>query len=159
MNRRLLLNATALGGTTLMIACATGTSTATVQAVFNDIQFILPLLDALAVGVSIAVPGAAPILAIVQPALTAAGTLFQGLSATASVSQAQPVVSQISAYLSAAVKAIADTVGAAPIGSRLAGFQPQVRQAQAVLDLLISFVTGVTKMPTAAMIPLPYLHR
>lgn len=163
MKRRILLNTTALALPALALAaCAsTGTGTsATVQAVFNAVQFALPLLDVLALGIAVAVPAAAPIVAVVEPYIGSAGVVFQTLSATMTDASAKPLVQQIEGYLSGAVQAVQKAVGAAPAGSPLTQFAPKVAQAQAVLALLTTFIHGV--VPGAALAPtvaLPLLHR
>lgn len=164
MNRRSILvtsSAIALPALAAIAACTVppaGTTPA-VQTVFNDIQFILPLVDALAFGISIAVPSSAALVAAATPYLNSAAPIFQTLSATMTQVQAMPIVQQIEGYLSGAVKAVAGVVNGAPAGSQLAAFAPKVQQAQAALALVTAFVNGVTAMPTAAMAPLPLLHR
>lgn len=162
MNRRNLVSTTALIAPALALAaCATTSTGATpaVQTVFNAVQFILPLVDALALGISVAVPSSAALVAAVTPYLSAAAPIFQTLSATMTQVQAMPIVQQIEGYLSGAVKAVAGVVSGAAPGSKLAAFGPKVAQAQAALALVTAFVNGVTAMPTAAMAPLPLLHR
>ncbi len=154
MNRRRALASVSV---IALAACSGGAiSSANVQGVFNAIQFALPLLDVLAAGIAVAVPGAAPIVALVTPYLNSAGAVFQTLSATMTATQAQPLVGQIEGYLAAAVTAVQGVVSSTP---SLAPLASKVAQAQAVLGLLTTFVNGVSTMPTSALVPLPYLHR
>lgn len=164
MNRRWLLATTALA---IPIAgCAaiekiTGTSTPTAagEAIVLDCQYLLPLLDAMALGISIAVPASAPAMALVMTGITNAGPIFQQLSSTMAVAQAQPLVQQIETYASGALTSIASVVNAAPA---LSAYATRVAQAEAVLGLLTTFVNGAATLPTAARAPtvLPsLLHR
>lgn len=161
MNRRSILSTTALVAPALALAACSSTSTAnaTVQTVFNAIQFALPLIDTLAFGIAIAVPPAAPLVAAVTPYLNAAGPVFQTLSATMTQVQAQPIVQQIEGYLAGAVKAVAGVVDGAPAGSQLAAFAPKVQQAQAALALVTTFVNGVSVGASMTPVPMPLLHR
>lgn len=131
---------------------------ASVQAVFNGVQFVLPLIDVLALGIAVAVPAAAPVVAVVTPLLNSAGTVFQTLSATMTAVDAQPIVKQIEDYVVSAVTAVNNVVTAPGASPALAAFQPKVAQAEAVVALLTAFVNGVSAMPTAATVPTPYLH-
>jgi len=153
----------ALIGTSSLLAlaaCAGGASNAsTVQSVFSAIQYALPLLDVLALGIAVAVPAAAPIVAVVEPYLGSAAALFQTMSATMSDATAKPIVARIEGYLSAAVAAVSSAVAAAPAGSKAAAFQPKIAQAQAVLALLTAFVNGVQAMPTARTSMPALLHK
>jgi hypothetical protein len=125
--------------------------------VLNEIQFLLPLIDALALGISVAVPGSAAAMAAIAAALNQAGPIFQTLQATMTIAQAQPIVQQIETYVTSAVAAIAKTVNA---NAALAAYQAQVAQAQQVVGLLVEFVNGVTAAPAARAIALPpLLHR
>lgn len=162
MNRRSLVSTTALIAPALALAACAATSTGTtpaVQTVFNAVQFALPLVDMLVTGVSIAFPPTAPVLATVIPYINSAGTVFQTLSTTMTTVQAQPIVQQIEGYVSAVVKAVKSAVSAPNAPPQLAGFAPKVAQAEAALGLLTAFVNGIAAMPTAAMAPLPLLHR
>ncbi len=158
MNRR-----SALSGVSVLalVACTSPQGNTNAQAVFAQIQYLLPLVRAMAAGIAIAVPESAGIVAIVTPYLDQAGTAFQALSATMSVAQAQPIVAQVETYLKAAVDTLANTVNGAPPGSKLASFAPMVAEAQAVLALVVAFANGVQVMPKAAARPmaLPLLHR
>ncbi len=157
-SRRLLLATSALVAVAACTATGTGpVSNSQVQTVFNGIQFVLPLLDVLAAGVAIAVPAAAPAIALATPYLDNAGAVFQSLSETMTTVQAQPIVKQIEGYLSSGFAVAQKVVAANP---SLAGFAPKLAQANAVLGLLTAFVNGVQAMPTAATVALPpYLHR
>jgi hypothetical protein len=158
MNRR-----NALAGVSLvaLAACTSPTADVSVQTVFADVQFILPLLGTLAAGIAIAVPQSAGIVAIVTPYLTQAATAFQSLSATMTAVQAMPIVSQIEAYLQSAVDAVANLINGAAVGSTLIKFAPQIQQAEAVLALIMAFVKGLQAAPLARVqgVSLPYLHR
>jgi len=139
----------------------TGTTTAAAagEAILLDCQYLLPLVDALALGISVAVPGSAVAMGAVSAAINAAGPIFQQLSSTMPVAQAQPLVQQIETYANTAVMAISNLVNTTPA---LSAYAPKVAQAQQVVGLLTTFVNGVTTAPTAAMIhagPPPLLHR
>lgn len=142
-----------------LAACTTTaqqSATATVQAVFNACQFILPLVDALALGISVAVPASAGVLGAVTGYLNQAAPIFQAFVATMTVAQAQPLVAQIETYVAAAVNALASVVQNNP---SLAAYQSRVAQAQAVVALLTTFVNGVQLTPKAALpVRLPLLH-
>ncbi len=160
MKRRLLASSAAL---LALAACTALPGTAptispTVQAVFNATQFLLPLLDVLAAGIAVAVPAAAPIVAIVAPYLASASGVFQTLQVVMTETQAQPLVQQIEGDVQAAVAAIAGVVNGNP---KLAPLASKIAQAQAVLGLLTAFVNGVQAMPRFAERPvaLPLLHR
>jgi hypothetical protein len=161
MSRRNLLAATALASLGALAACAqiesltgTTTPTAAVQAVYNATQFVLPLLDALALGISVTVPVSAGVLSLVTGYLNQAMPIFQQFVVTMSQSQAQPLVQQIEGYVSDAVSAIATAVQANP---KLAAYQSRVAQAQAVVGLLTAFVNGISTMPKA-IAPIRLLH-
>jgi len=162
-NRRALLSATALAAPALALAACstlesmtgTTTPTAAVQAIMLKAQYLLPLLDALALGISVAVPAAAPVLIAVTGYLNQASPIFQSLVATMSVAQAQPIVAQIETYAAAAVTQIQSVVANNPA---LSAYASRVAQAQAVVALLTAFANGVESMPTAATVPVPYLH-
>lgn len=163
--RRALFGSTALVAVGAIAACAqiekiTGTTTpqAAVQAVFNACQFVLPLVDALALGISVAVPAAAPAMGAVIAGISTAGPIFQTFETTMTQAQAQPIVQQIESYVTAGVNSIAGVVNSAATGSKLAAYQSRVAQAQAVVGLLTTFVNGVSAMPTGATVPLPLLH-
>jgi phage-related protein len=156
--RRALLATSGLAALVVAGCAATGsTSTAGVQSVFSAVQFVLPLLEALATGISLAVPAAAPILAVVMPYLGQAGPVFQTLSAAMTAVAAMPIVQQISGYVTAAFNAVAGVVNTAAAGSKLAGFSGLVSEAQAALAVIVAFVSGVQGMPAAAMAPRPML--
>ena len=162
MFKRSLLTATALAVPALVLGACAGTTSAspTVQSVFNGIQFVLPLADALALGISVAVPASAGLMAGVMTGINQAGPIFQTLQATMTEAAALPIVKQIEDYVSAGVSSIANVVNSNP---SLAAYQSRVAQAQAVLGLLTTFVNGVTAgVPTAARastLPIPLLHR
>jgi hypothetical protein len=147
-----------LGGATLAVAaCTPGASTSSnVQTVFNGIQFVLPLVDVMAAGIAIAVPGAAPIVAVVAPYLNNAAAVFQGLSATMSEAEAKPLVQKIETYVAGAIDAVGNAMKSSP---KLAEFQPKLEQAKQVLALLTAFVNGVKAMPTARAAMPRLLHR
>jgi cytochrome c5 len=162
MNRRALLSTTALMAVpAALAACASSPAptNSAVQSAFNAIQYALPLLDVLALGLSVAVPAAAPVLAIVEPYLGSAATVFQGMSDTMTAAAAQPIVAQIEGYLTGATAAVQKAITSAPAGSPVAAFGPKVAQAQAVLGLLTAFVNGVQAMPTKATVSLALLHK
>lgn len=159
MNRR-----NALAGVSLvaLAACTSPAANADAQAVFAQIQYLLPLVEVLAAGIAIAVPQAAGLVATITPYLNEAGTAFQGLSATMTAVAALPVVQQVEGYLQSAVDAVANVVNGGGVGSTLAKFAPQVQEAQAVLALIIAFAKGVQATPMTARVrsvSLPYLHR
>jgi hypothetical protein len=152
----------ALSALFLASGCTTAQQTqvnATVQAVFNGIQYVLPLVDALALGISVAVPGAAGVLTTVTSYLNQAAPIFQSLQATMAVAEAQPLVGEIETYIAGAVKAVATAVQGNPA---LAAYQTRVAQAEAVVALLTAFVNGVTTPPATAAryraVQLPLLH-
>jgi hypothetical protein len=156
MNRRILLASSALVLPALAGCAAvekmTGTTNpdAAVQSIFNSCQYILPLVDALALGISVAVPGAAVAMGAVMTGIAKAGPIFQTFEATMTAVQAQPIVSQIENYAAAGVNTIANVVNGTPA---LSAYATRVQQAQAVVGLLTTFVNGATAMPTAAMAP------
>lgn len=155
-DRRNLLAVAALAPAALAVSCAPGSSTSNVQTVFNGIQFVLPLVDVLAAGIAIAVPGAAPIVGIVSPFLGNAASVFQTLSATMSDAEAKPIVQKIESYVAGAVDAVGNVLASSP---KLAEFQPKFEQAKQVLALLTDFVSGVQAMPTARMAMPRLLHK
>lgn len=158
IDRRLALSAVALAG----VAACTVAQTAGIQPVFNAIQFVLPLEKALAVGLSVAVPQAAGLIAAVQPYLDKAAPIFQKLQASMTAAEGKPLIQQIEGYAKDAMEQIVAVVANAPPGSRLASFQPLVMEAQAALAVITAFVSGVSAMPTAATaaaVPVPLLHR
>lgn len=158
MNRRL-----ALSGIPVLVfaACTAPGPTANAEAVFAQIQFLLPTVRVLALGIAIAVPQSAVIVAQVAPYLDQAAAAFQGLSATTDAVKALPVVQQIESYAKAAVDAVANLVNTAAPGSKLAQFAPAVAEAQAVLALITAFAQGVQARPMAGarVMALPMLHR
>lgn len=158
MNRR---KAFAGASILALVACSSSAGNANAQAVFAQIQYILPMVRVLAAGIAIAEPKAAGIVAQVAPYLDNAATAFQGLSATMTEVQALPIVQQVAGYAKAAVDAVAAVVNAAASGSKLAQFGPEVATAQAVLALITAFAVGVQNAPKAAARPvaLPLLHR
>lgn len=158
--RRALLATVALGLPAALAACATSTPSdgTSVQKVFNTIQYILPLVDVLAAGIAIAVPASAPVMTAASATLQLAGPVFQKLSTTMTEVEAKPLVDQIRGYVKASVGSIADVVNAAPDGSSLARFRPQVQMANAVVGLLDAFVAGVQAAPKGA-VAMPLLHR
>jgi hypothetical protein len=157
MNRR-----SALAGVSLvaMAACGPTGNAPTVQSVLNVIQFALPLLDAMALGISVVVPGSAAVMAGAMTLLNQAGPIFQTLDATMTAAQAQPIVRQVETYIAGALQAVAGVVNTTP---SLAAYQTRVAQAQAALGMLTTFVNGVTGgVPVAARAPrvaIPLLHR
>ena len=165
MDRRLFLRA-APAGVVALSGCAeiekiTGTTTpaAAGEAILLDAQFLLPLVDALALGISVAVPASAPLMTTAMGLIASAGPVFQQLSSTMTVAAAQPLVQQIETYASGALSSIAGVVNTTPA---LSAYATRVAQAQQVLGLLTTFVNGVTTAPTAAMIQAgtpPLLHR
>lgn len=161
MKRRNLLASTALVSTAAVLAaCTSAQGNADAQKVFAQIQYLLPMIKVLAAGIAIAVPQSAGIVAIVTPYLDQAGVAFQGLSATMTVVQAQPIVQQVEGYLQSAVNSVANVVNGAPAGSKLASFAPMVTEAEAVLALIVAFANGVQQMPKGiAPINVPLLHR
>lgn len=167
MNRRFFPQAIAICGVAVpaalsLAACAptttsTGTTTqSNVQKVLGQIQFVLPLVDVLLAGVAVAIPSAAPAITAAEPFLAAAGQAFQSISATMTDMEAKPIVQQVEGYVAGALKAISGVIAG---NASLAPLSPKLAQAQAVLVLLDAFVTGVSVMPTAAAVPVPYLHR
>lgn len=158
-NRRALLSASALVAPALLVACATATSNATVSAVFNAIQYILPELETLALGVSILFPAAAPTVAIVEPYLIPAASIFQGLSAAMTTVQALPRVQQIEVYLKTAFDKVQTAMGSPTAPPTIAKFSPALQKASAALALVTAFVNGVQALPSAAAVPLLLLHR
>lgn len=163
MNKRKFLTTTALIAPAIILAgCTSATATATAQAVFAQIQYLLPLVKVLALGIAIAVPSSAGVVATVTPYLDQAGTAFQALSATMTVVSALPIVQQVEGYLKNAVDSVAVVVNDGAPGSKLAQFAPELQEAQAVLALITAFATGVQAMPTmarVAKVSLPLLHR
>lgn len=160
--KRRLFAATALGSAIAIAGCTTAATSASVQSVFASIQFVLPLLDVLALGIAVAVPSSAPALVGVTPYLNSAAGVFQTLSATMTQVEAQPIVKQIEAYVASAVAAVKGVVTAPGAAPALVAFQPKVAQAEAVVALLTAFVNGVTAQPgaTAARTAMPaLLHR
>jgi hypothetical protein len=154
----LVLPALALAGCAAVTGGTTAGINASVQSVFNASQYVLPLLDVLLVGIAVAVPAAAPAIALATPYLNAAGAAFQGLSVTMAPASAQPIVQQIAADIGAVIQAAAGLVTGPGANPKLAPLAPKLQQAQAVLGLLTAFVSGVTAMPTAATVRLPLLH-
>lgn len=143
--------------TLALAACAnTGSATSSVKTVLMQVQFVLPLLDALAAGIAVAVPSAAPAIAAAQPYIASANQVFQTLSDTMTATQAQPLVDQIVGYINGALTAVSGVVQGNP---KLAPLATQVSQARAVLALLAAFAKGVQTMPTGAAAPVPLLHR
>ncbi len=163
MNRRNLLSTSvlALPAAAVLVGCTSTETNANAQAVFAQIQYLLPLVKMMAAGIAIAVPQSAGIVAIVTPYLDQAGIAFQGLSATMTVVAAQPIVQQVEGYAKQAVDSVANVVNGAAPGSKLAQFGPAVAEAQGVLALIVAFATGVQQMPKAAMAPanLSLLHK
>lgn len=147
-SRRLALAGVSLAALT---ACTTAQQqqviTSSVQTVYNSVQFVLPLLDVLALGISVTAPAAAGVLGVVTGYLNQAAPIFQTLVATMTVAEAQPLVQQIEACVKAAVDAVQTTVQA---NQKLAAYQGRVAQAQAVVGLLTAFVNGVQQAPAAA---------
>lgn len=146
----------------LVAGACSATATANAQAIFAQIQYLLPLLKMLVIGISIAVPQAAGVVQVVAPYLDNAATVFQTLQATMSLVDARPIVQQISGYATAAVDAVANLVDAAPVSSTLAKFKAEVQEAQAVLALITAFAAGLPSIPVAARVQtsaLPLLHR
>lgn len=161
MFKRSLLTATALAVPALVLGACAGTSAnPTVQSVFNGIQFVLPFADALALGISVAVPGSAGIMAGVMTGIEQAGPIFQTLQATMTEAAALPIVKQIEDYVSAGVSSIVNVVNSNPA---LAAYKTRVAQAQTVVGLIATFVNGVTAgVPVAARaptVPIPLLHK
>jgi hypothetical protein len=157
MNRRNLA-----AGISVLALAACGTTASggpTVQSVFAQCQYILPLVRILVAGIDIAVPASAPLVNAALPFLDQAGAAFQLLQAAMPVSTALPIVQQVEGYAKQAVDTVASAVNAAAPGSKLAQFAPEVLEAQAVLALITAFANGVQAMPTAAAVKLPLLHR
>jgi hypothetical protein len=114
----------------------------------------------MALGIGVAVPAAAPLVAAVTPYLNAAGPVFQTLSTTMTQAQAQPVVQQIVGYVQGTVTAISQVINAPGADPRLAAFVPKLAQAQAVLGLLLAFVNGLQPMAPEVRASLPvWLHK
>lgn len=167
INRRSALTvAPALAAVPLVAGCATiekwtGTTTpqAATQAVLNEVQFILPLVDALALGISVAVPGLGTAMGVVIAGVANAGPIFQTLQATMTTAEAQPIVQQIEGYVAAGVAQLVTAVQKTPA---LAAYATRVQQAQAVVALLTTFVNGVVPAPAVAAryrgVALPLLH-
>jgi hypothetical protein len=159
MNRRTLATSAPLAVLALAgcstIQSVTGAPTAAVQAVLNEVQYVLPLLDAMATGIAIAVPGAATAMSLVEGYLTQAEPLFQQIVVTMSTATAQPIVTQIETYLSSAVSAVAQAVAA---NASLAKYATQVSEARAVLALVEAFVNGVVAGNVKAVAPVRFLH-
>jgi hypothetical protein len=161
MNRRGLLATSALIAPVIAVAaCVTGAVVPAVLAVFNGIQFVMPLLDVLVAGMAIAVPAAAPLVAIVTPYLNSAAAVFADMVPTMTQLQALPLVQQIEGFLQSAVKAANDAVNAPGADPKLKQFLPKIAQAQQVLDLLTAFGKGVQGGTALAPMELPrLLHR
>lgn len=162
MNRRNLLRTTTLWGIPLVLsACAVGSTAATTTAaVVNEIQYVLPLVDVLAVGIAAAVPASAPIISAALPYLTDAGTIFQTLTAAMTTAQAQPIVLQISKDVGNIYDAIQQGMALAPNNAVITALEPKLAQCAAVLELMLNFAQGISTMPKAApMVQLPLLHK
>ncbi len=159
MNRRLVMSSVSVAALVAMGACTPAPAGQSVQSVFSQVQYLLPLIKVLVAGIAIAVPQSAGIVTAVAPYLDAAGGVFQTLQATMTVAQAQPIVAQVTTYLKSAVDQVASLVNAAPPGSPLAKFQPEAIEAQGVLDLIIAFQSGVQAMPTARFKMSPLMHK
>lgn len=162
LNRRSLLSTTVLVTPALALAaCAVSGPAPTVQSVFNQIQYLLPLIRALVAGMAIAVPGSAALVNAALPYLDEAGVAFQLLEATMPVPTAMPIVQQVETYAKSAVDTLANIVNSAGAGSKLAQFAPEVAEGQAVLALITAFANGVQAMPMTARfrsVSLPLLH-
>lgn len=161
MFKRRLLAATALALPAIILdGCAATSANPTVQSVFNAIQYVLPVADALALGISVAVPASAGVMAGVMTGIAQAGPIFQTLQATMTEAAALPIVKQIEDYVSAGVSSIVNVVNSSPA---LAAYSTRVAQAQTVVGLIATFVNGVTAgAPVAARaptVPIPLLHR
>lgn len=163
---RRLFASSALVGVPLALAGCGATSAngmTPVQQVFTEIQFVLPLFEALTAGIAIAVPVTAPLIATVTPYLAEAGAAFQALQLTMTATAAQPVVQQVFGYVDQVAATVTTLVQGAAPDSKLAQFQPQLTQGNAVLQLIEAFAKGVLAgptPPTAAALPLPaLLHR
>jgi hypothetical protein len=160
MFKRRLLAASALALPVFLGACAATSGNPTVQAVFNAIQYVLPFADALALGISVAVPASASLMAGVMTGLNQAGPIFQTLQNTMTAAAALPIVKQIEDYVSAGVSSIGSVVAA---NQKLAAYQTRVTQAQTLVGLLTTFVNGVSAgVPVAALaptVPIPLLHK
>ena len=164
--KRRFLGTTALVAVGALTGCAwleqvTGTTTpaAAVQAIFNSVQYELPLVDALAVGIAMAVPGLASAMTLVEQGIAAAGPIFQTFQTTMTAVQAQPIVAQIEGYVSAGMSSIVSAVNATPSLASNQPLQTRLAQAQAVLGLLTTFINGVTAGAKATIpVPLPLLH-
>lgn len=156
MNRR-----SALAGVSLaaIAACTLAAGNASAQAVFAQIQYLLPVIRTLAVGISALDPKAAGLVAQITPYLDQAAAAFQGLSAAMTEVQARPIAQQVVGYVRSALDAVAGVVNAATPGSSLAKFAPEIAAAQSVLALVMMFAQGAQAMPTKAMAHLPLLHR
>lgn len=155
MNNRRALFASAALVPLVLAGCTAGQSSVSVEKVINQIQAILPFVDVLVAGMSIAVPSVAPIVNVVAPYLTQAEAALNSLSIAMSAAAAMPIVEQVSSYLRLALDTISNAVNA---DVRLAKFGPLVEQAKAVLALLLAFASGVSMMPAAAARPLRNMH-
>lgn len=161
MNRRNLMSSSAIVAVSAVAACAAGSSAATATAsIVNAIQYVLPLADILAVAVAAAVPAAAPIITAALPYLNEAGVVFQGLAASMTQIEAQPIVQQISKDVQNVYTAIQQGMAQAPRNPTIVALQPKLAQCDAVIQALIAFYQGVSTMPKAyAPVALPLLHK
>lgn len=124
--------------------CTSGAvTTASVEQVIAEMQALLPFLDVLATGISIAVPAAAPLLAIVMPYLANASTIFATISSTMTQVEAAPIVQKFSDAIAGALNAIDEEISSVPAGSPLVKFQPLLAQANAVFALLLAFYNAI----------------
>lgn len=158
INRRTSLRA-ALVAPVALAGCGTTATSTTTQTVLNEIQFLLPLVETLAIGISVDVPSTAKTMNTIVSTLNLdAAPIFQSIVATMTQEQSAPLVQKIEAYASAAMASIATVVANTP---SLAKYANSVAQAQEVLTLIEAFVTGVTTGPVSARapVPVPLLHR
>lgn len=156
-NRRALFATASVAAIVACTPSASGTTTQ-VEQVIAQIQAVLPFVDVLVAGLAIAVPGAAGVIAAVQPYLGTAQAAFNTLSSTMTASSAATIVTQIENAVGAAVEIISQVVNAPGGDPKLAKFGPLLIQVAAVLRLLNTFVdaaNGVISVPKAAAIAVP----
>jgi hypothetical protein len=130
----------------------------TVQAVINQIQAAMPAIELIAQGVAIAYPAAAAIIPVVEGALSTAFSLFQQLSASLSVSAAQPIAQQVVNALTQALNAISTALSRAPQLPALVTWEGFLAQAKAVVALIVSFVVPATVPVPALALGAPQLY-
>lgn len=126
---------------------------------FNAVQIGLGMLAALAAGVAVAVPGAAPVINQALPYIDAASATFANLSTSMADATAQPLIATISTDFGKAIDAIEAGMARAPQNLQLAPLIAQLDQAKTVVALLADFGRSISNLPTASRAALPrYVH-